>query len=161
MSGFFRGYYRYTALLNRVWPTTTIDGREFRVFPSVCKPLGNEQVLAEYVPTGKSVLEIGCGSGIITLFLAAKSRHVTAVDISPDAIENTRFNMGTYGVENVSVLLGDAFESVEGRFEVVVSNPPWMDFEFGIRSGCGPLLRRCSRAYSRNRGDSWSTMGSS
>ncbi len=131
MSGFFRSYYRYTAFLNRVWPTTTIDGKEFRVLPSVCRPLGNEQVLADYVPPGKSVLEIGCGSGIITLFLAAKSRHVTAVDISPDAIENTRLNMDTYNVENVSVLLSNAFDSVEGRFEVVVSNPPWMDFEFG------------------------------
>lgn len=131
MSGFFRGYYHYTSLLNRAWPTTTIDGREFTVFPSVCKPLGNEQVLADYVPPGKNVLEIGCGSGIITLFLAAKSRHVTAVDISPDAIENTRVNMATFGVENVSVLLGNAFDTVEGRFEVVASNPPWMDFEFG------------------------------
>ena len=93
--------------------------------------MGNEQVLADYIPSGKSVLEIGCGSGIITLFLAAKSKHVTAVDISPDAIENTRINMDTYNVENVSLLLGNAFNRVEGRFEIVVSNPPWMDFEFG------------------------------
>jgi len=86
--------------------------------------LGNEQVLADYIPYGKSVLEIGCGSGIVTLFLAAKSRHVTAVDISPDAIENTRINMDTNNVENVSLVLGNAFDSVEGRYEVVVSNPP-------------------------------------
>ena len=129
LSSFFRGYYRYTAFLNRLWPSTQIDGKEFRVFPSVCKPLGNEQVLADYVPADKNVLEIGCGSGIITLFLAARSREVTAVDISPEAVENTRLNLATYGVQNVSVHLGDAFESIDGRFDVVACNPPWMDVD--------------------------------
>jgi methylase of polypeptide subunit release factors len=91
--------------------------------------LGNEQVLADYVPADKNVLEIGCGSGIITLFLAAKSRQVTAVDISPEAVENTRLNMATYGVQNVTVHQGDAFESLDGRFDVVACNPPWMDVD--------------------------------
>ncbi len=129
LSSFFRGYYRYTRSLNRLWPSTEIAGREFAVFPSVCKPLGNEQVLADYVPADKNVLEIGCGSGIITLFLAAKSQHVTAVDISPEAVENTKLNMAAYGVQNVSVHLGDAFESIDGRFDVVACNPPWMDVD--------------------------------
>jgi release factor glutamine methyltransferase len=129
MSGFFRGYYRYTAFLNRLLPTTKVDGRVVRVLPSVCKPLGNEQVLAEYVPAGKNVLEIGCGSGIITLFLADKSTHVTAVDVSADAVDNTRINLAANAIENVTVILGNAFDKVGGSFDVVASNPPWVDFE--------------------------------
>ena len=129
MSGFFRGYYRYTAFLNRLVPTPDIDGHPFRVLPSVCKPLGNEQVIVDYIPSGKNVLEIGCGSGIITLYAAKKSRHVTAVDISPDAVENTRINLAAQGIENVEVLLSNSFESVSGEYEVVISNPPWMDVE--------------------------------
>jgi release factor glutamine methyltransferase len=129
MSGFFRGYYRYTSLLNRLLPTTKVDGRVVRVLPSVCKPLGNEQVLARYVPAGKNVLEIGCGSGIITIFLADKSAHVTAVDISADAVENTRMNVAANGARNVTVILGNAFDKAEGVFDVVASNPPWVDFE--------------------------------
>jgi release factor glutamine methyltransferase len=129
MSGFFRGYYRYTAFLNRLLPTTKVDGRVIRVLPSVCKPLGNEQVLAEYVPAGKNVLEIGCGSGIITLFLADKSTHVTAVDVSADAVDNTRINLAANAIENVTVILGNAFDKVGGSFDVVASNPPWVDFE--------------------------------
>ncbi len=129
ISGFFRGYYRYTAFLNRLLPTTKVDGHVIKVLPSVCKPLGNEQVLAEYVPTSKNVLEIGCGSGVITLFLADKSSHVTAVDISEDAVDNTRINLAANGIENVTLVLGNAFEKVSGLFDVVASNPPWVDFE--------------------------------
>lgn len=129
MSGFFRAYYRYTAMLNRLFPTSVVDGMTVTVLPSVCKPLGNEQVLADYVPAGKNVLEIGCGSGIITVFLAAKSARVTAVDISLDAVENTRRNLADNGFHNVEVILGDAFEKVQGEFDVIASNPPWMDFQ--------------------------------
>ncbi|OFW59526.1 MAG: hypothetical protein A2133_10445 [Actinobacteria bacterium RBG_16_64_13] len=129
MSGFFRGYYRYTAFLNRLVRTADINGRPFRVLPSVCKPLGNEQVIVDYIPSGKNVLEVGCGSGIITLYAAMKSKHVTAVDVSPDAIENTRANLAAQGIENVTVFASDCFESVSGEYEVVISNPPWMDLE--------------------------------
>jgi release factor glutamine methyltransferase len=129
LSGFFRGYYRYTAFLNRMIAEPRINGIPFVIAPSVCRPLGNEQVVAEYIPTGKTVLEIGCGSGIITFYAALKSAHVTAVDISPDAIENTKLNMTRLGVKNVDVVLGDAFDCVTGTFDVVMSNPPWVDFE--------------------------------
>jgi methylase of polypeptide subunit release factors len=129
LSSFFRGYYRYTALLNRLVPAAKVDGRAFTVFPSVCRPLGNEQVVAEYVPPGKNVLEIGCGSGIITLYAAQKSRHVTAVDVSPEAVQNTKINLAAQRLENVSVARSDGFQEVRGTFDVVISNPPWVNFE--------------------------------
>jgi release factor glutamine methyltransferase len=129
LSGFFRGYYRYTAFLNRLVKSADINGRPFKVLPSVCMPLGNEQVIIDYIPSGKNVLEVGCGSGIITLYAAMKSKHVTAVDISPHAVENTKLNVAAQGMENVTVLLSDGFKSVSGEFEVVVSNPPWMNLE--------------------------------
>lgn len=130
MSGFFRCYYPYTALLNRLVPTPEIGGRPFKVLPSVCKPLGNEQVVVDHIPAGKDVLEVGCGSGIITVYAAMKSKHVTAVDISPDAVENTKLNVAAQGLQNVTVLRSNGFESVSGQFEVIISNPPWIAFEF-------------------------------
>jgi release factor glutamine methyltransferase len=131
MSAFFHGYYRYTALLNRLVPTPDVNGRPFSVMPSVCKPLGNEQVLVDHIPSGKNVLEIGCGSGIVTLYAAMKSKHVTAVDIGPDALDNTKANLAAQGIDNVTVLAGNGFDSVSGEFDVVISNPPWVDFELG------------------------------
>jgi release factor glutamine methyltransferase len=131
LSGFFRAYYRHAALLNRLVPTADVNGRPFKVFPSVCKPLGNEHVIVEHIPSGKNVLEVGCGSGIITLHAAMKSGHVTAIDVSPDAIENTRVNLAAQGAENVTVYVSDCFASVSGEYDVVISNPPWMGLQLG------------------------------
>jgi release factor glutamine methyltransferase len=131
VSGFFRGYYRYTALLNRLVPAADISGRPFKVFPSVCKPLGNEQVIVDYIPSEKNVLEVGCGSGIITLHAAMKSGHVTAVDVSPDAVQNTKLNLAAQGIENATVYVSDCFASVSGEYDVVISNPPWMGLQLG------------------------------
>ncbi len=128
-SGFFRCYYRYTALLNRLVPNVQVNGRPFEVLPSVCKPLGNEHVVVDHIPEGKNVLEVGCGSGIITVYAALKSGHVTAVDISPDAVDNTKINIAAQGLQNVTVLCSDGLEAVSGQFDVVISNPPWVDFE--------------------------------
>jgi release factor glutamine methyltransferase len=127
-SGFFRCYYAYTGILNRLLATPDIDGRPFKVLPSVCKPLGNEHTVVDHIPEGKTVLELGCGSGIITVHAAKKSKHVTAVDISPDAVENTKSNVAAQGLANVTVLESDGFAAVSGQFEVIISNPPWVDF---------------------------------
>jgi release factor glutamine methyltransferase len=114
--------------LNRLVPTPDIDGRPFKVLPSVCKPLGNEQTVVDHIPSGRTVLELGCGSGIITVYAAKKSRHVTAVDISPDAVENTKMNVAAQGLDNVTVLVSNGFDAVSGSYEVIISNPPWVDF---------------------------------
>ena len=129
VSGFFRCYYPYTGLLNRLFPSPKINERPFTVLPSVCKPLGNEQTVVDHMPAGKNVLELGCGSGIITIYAALKSAHVTAVDISPDAVRNTALNVAAQGLENVTVKESNGFENVSGRFDVVISNPPWIDFD--------------------------------
>ena len=128
VSGFFRCYYAYTGVLNRVVTTPDVNGRPFKVLPSVCKPLGNEQTVVDHIPAGKSVLELGCGSGIITIYAATMSKHVTAVDISPDAVENTKINVAAQGLENVTVFESDGFAAVSGQFEVIISNPPWVGF---------------------------------
>jgi release factor glutamine methyltransferase len=129
LSVVFRGYYGYTGVLNRLLPDTQVEGLPFKVLPSVCKPLGNEHTIVDYLPEGKNVLEIGCGSGIITLYAARKSSQVTAVDISPAAVENTKMNLAAHGIANVIVHLSDGFQRVQGSFDVVLSNPPWENFE--------------------------------
>jgi release factor glutamine methyltransferase len=108
--------------------TSSTTLREFKVLPSVCKPLGNEQTVVDHIPADKTVLELGCGSGIITVYAAKKSKHVTAVDISPGAVENTKMNVAAQGLENVTVLESNGFAAVSGQFEVIISNPPWVDF---------------------------------
>ena len=77
------------------------------------------------------ILDLGTGSGAIALALAAEwpGATVTATDASADALEVARANAATLGLaERIRFLAGHWFEPVgaQERFEVVVSNPPYI-----------------------------------
>lgn len=86
------------------------------------------------VVRGKSVLEIGTGTGIVALCCAqAGASHVVATDINPWAIRNCVFNAKELKFETVieprqvPLKTPDAWSVIgdEERFDVIVSNPPW------------------------------------
>jgi release factor glutamine methyltransferase len=72
-----------------------------------------------------SVLEVGCGTGIISIHCARSGAKVTAVDINPMAVECARENAKLNGTDIV-VLSSDLFEVVEGRFDLIIFNPPYL-----------------------------------
>jgi release factor glutamine methyltransferase len=76
------------------------------------------------------VLDLGCGSGVNSVFCAPKAREVVAVDISDQAVENTRENCRIHGLANVSVAKSDMFSNVQGRFDMIVANPPYVAADF-------------------------------
>ena len=62
-------------------------------FDGVYEPAEDSWLMVNNLPDFQgSVLEIGCGSGIISLHLAQRGNEVTAVDINPKAVEATKFN---------------------------------------------------------------------
>ena len=96
-------------------------------FEGVYEPAEDSELMVNHLPeiTG-SVLEIGCGTGIISVHLASKGAQVTAVDLNPKAVEATRFNSMNNGVK-IEVMEGDMFAPVEGRrFGTIVCNPPYL-----------------------------------
>ena len=91
-----------------------------------------------------TVLELYCGAGTISLFLAKRAKRVIGAEIIPEAIENARLNAERNGVKNAEFFCADASEAAarflkEGiRPEAVVVDPPrrGMD-ESAIRAVCG------------------------
>lgn len=80
----------------------------------------------------RRLLEIGCGSGLVSLALARRNMEVVAVDISMEACRNTLVNFKGNRLQGVvHVINGDlatAFrENLE--FDVVMSNPPYLPVE--------------------------------
>ena len=64
---------------------------------------------------GNVVYDIGCGSGSISVEAALqieKSGKVYAIDIDPKAVELTKKNLSKFGIDNVSVILGNAKEKI-------------------------------------------------
>jgi release factor glutamine methyltransferase len=120
-------------------PTAYLTGaREFfghrlAVDPRVLIPRPETEALAELalpaLPEGGAALDLGTGSGAlaIALSLARPSASVTAVDLSPEALEVARANAATLGAA-VGFLAGDLYAPLAAgqRFDVIVSNPPYV-----------------------------------
>lgn len=75
------------------------------------------------------VLDIGCGSGLISLMLAqrAPSAHVVGIEIDADAANDARGNVASSPfANNVEVVTGDALHfAPQCLFDLIVSNPPY------------------------------------
>ena len=75
--------------------------------------------------TGKSVLDCGCGTGILGIVASRLgANRVFGYDIDEWSSENAKHNAALNGVDNLDVLLGDAsvLDSVKEEFDVVIAN---------------------------------------
>jgi len=109
--------------------------REFLVTDAVLIPRPDTELLVELAlerlpkqQPGK-LLDLGTGSGIIALSLAAERPEsvVIAADINPKALAIAKQNASRLGVENARFLESDWFENiVDYGFDIVVSNPPYI-----------------------------------
>ena len=84
---------------------------------------------------GAKCMDMGCGNGIQTAaLLASGARHVTCVDVNPDALRATKQVVDHYfggqkkNIRHVSSFLFDHVERAE-KFDVVVFNPPYVPSE--------------------------------
>jgi precorrin-6B methylase 2 len=130
LKAFMAFWYPYVGALNRLWPTTTVAGKRLVIAPGVYKPLENEHACAAYCKLGDRVLDLGSGSGVNTLFVAKRAREVMAVDISPAAVANTEQNCRRHGVTNVVIKQSDMFSAVDGKFDLILANPPYVAVAF-------------------------------
>ena len=101
------------------------------------------------VSPGERVLEIGCGSGVVSIHCAKNGCTVTAVDINPSAVECTEENARLNDVA-IDVRGSDLFQNVPERFDTIVFNLPYLpvidEGELakawsGGEDGMGPLPR--------------------
>lgn len=73
------------------------------------------------------VADIGCGYGVISIFLAKKypTFKFTMVDVNNRVLELSKKNIELNKIENeVEVLESSSFDNVEGNFDIVLTNPP-------------------------------------
>ncbi|MBI3794000.1 MAG: peptide chain release factor N(5)-glutamine methyltransferase [Nitrospinae bacterium] len=122
-------------------PIAYITGRKefhnyvFKVDRSVLIPRQETEELAEAAlkrfsnSTPLSVADVGTGSGCIaiTLGLERPSWQITAVDVCEEALVVARQNAAELGAKNTAFFKSDVLSGVEGKFDLIVSNPPYID----------------------------------
>jgi release factor glutamine methyltransferase len=107
------------------------DGIKVRVFPSVFHPgfFGSTRFLLEHLHQqnleNRTLLELGSGSGLISVFAAKNGAIVTAIDLSPTAVKNTKANALANGIE-IQVMQSNLFDGIPKQtFDWIVINPPY------------------------------------
>lgn len=115
-------------------PTVFGDG----LHPTTATCLG---VLAGLVSPGTRVLDVGCGSGALSIVAARAGAVVTAIDVDPVAVEATRANASNNGVavEASTTPLAE----VAGTYDVVVANlsaQPIIELADELRRVCAGTL---------------------
>lgn len=81
--------------------------------------------LAKQDLKGSTFLDVGSGSGILSVMAARKGANVTAIDLSPEAINNSRLNANRNSV-SINVIQSDLFDNLKNqKFDWIVINPPF------------------------------------
>ncbi len=112
--------------------------KDFIVSPDVLIPRPDTELLVEMAlelitsRQKKRILDLGTGSGVIGLSIAAERPKITVVatDISAEALQIAKLNAKHLHITNVEFALGAWFDAlandVEQKFDIIVSNPPYV-----------------------------------
>ena len=106
-------------------------GRMFQITDDVLDPRGDtETLIAEALKTpAKRILDLGTGSGILGITLAAEQVDAVVVvtDISKAALVVAQNNAKRHHVEDrIEFIESDWFDSLDGKFDLIISNPPYI-----------------------------------
>lgn len=97
-------------------------------------PRPETEQLVEYLcdltwPESPRMLDVGTGSGVIALSLAARfpNAELHAVDLSPDALTLARENAERLGIpDRINFMQGHLLDPIEGKFDLIAANLPYV-----------------------------------
>lgn len=111
--------------------------REFQVTTEVLIPRPDTELLIELslslLPKHPlNILDLGTGSGIIGITLAAERPdcRITACDVSPSALDVAESNARKLNIQNITFIHSNWLENINDKnFDLIISNPPYIDAE--------------------------------
>jgi methylase of polypeptide subunit release factors len=126
--------------LHSAFPTTDVDSVFFG--PDTYRYLREIQTQIASATDVKRAVDIGAGAGPGAIWLALQhpNAEVYAIDINDKALEFTMINAEVAGANNVKPLTSDLLTAVEGEFDLITANPPY-------------LVDKDQRAYRHGGGD--------
>ena len=115
------------------WGEYPLENLTIKTLPGVFSrdglDIGSQLLLSTLTPHTKGkVLDVGCGAGVLATVLASHSPKVrlSLCDVSAPAVEASRATLAANGIEG-EVFASNVFSEVNGRFDMIISNPPFHD----------------------------------
>ena len=136
----------------------TYRDKTIQLLPHVYEPAEDSfllvDALLEHIQNGERVLEVGCGSGIVSVFASNIASSVVATDLNPHAVKCAAGN-------GVPVVRTDLYSGLIGTFDLIVFNPPYLPTSKNERLGGwddlmldgGPNGRRTIARFLKGIGD--------
>jgi len=117
--------------ITKIFGKAFFCGSEFVVNEHVLSPRFDTELLVEsaleYIKPNDRVLDLCTGSGCIAVSIAKRvNAYVEGADISKKALKVAKINTKKHNV-NVDMYQSDMFSKVQGKFNVIVSNPPYIE----------------------------------
>lgn len=119
--------------LQHVLGVVSFHHRDFKSDARALIPRPETEELAEWILSMSmsddlKVLDMGCGSGVLGLTLAAERPgwHVTLADVSEDALALAKENAAALGINNAHLVHSDLFSAIEGEFDGIAANLPYV-----------------------------------
>jgi 16S rRNA (guanine1207-N2)-methyltransferase len=127
------------------------------VFSKKYLDFGSRLLLETYLKNESEplkVLDVGCGYGFIgSVISVVNNSYVDMIDVNKRAVHLTQMNIKNNKIKNAVCFESNIYESVEGLYDVVITNPP-------IRTGRETVLTflRDSKKYLKPGGELWFVM---
>ena len=117
--------------ITKIFGKAYFYGEEFVVNKHVLSPRFDTELLVDkaidYIKPNDRVLDLCTGSGCIAVSIAKNTEaYVEACDISQKALKIAKKNVKKHNVK-VDVYQSNMFEKVQGKFNVIISNPPYIE----------------------------------
>ena len=119
--------------LSRIFGMREFYGRRFHINEFTLDPRPDSETLIEavlkYTGRKQTILDLGTGTGclLITLLAEIPDARGVAVDVSVDALKIAQKNAHEHDVEpRIKFLESDWFSKVDGLFDIIISNPPYI-----------------------------------
>ncbi|NIF33278.1 16S rRNA (guanine(1207)-N(2))-methyltransferase RsmC [Enterobacter sp. Cy-643] len=136
---------------NSWWDEYPHEGMTVKTLPGVFSrdglDTGSKLLLSTLTPHTKGkVLDVGCGAGVLAITLANHSPKVrlTLSDVSAPAVAASRATLAANGIEG-EVIASNVYSEINGRFDMIISNPPFHDGMQTSLDAAHQLIRGAAR----------------
>ena len=112
------------------YTTIKVGNYKYRVYPNSFFQVNTDMIsklydkVKEYSGKGDSLLDLYCGAGTISIYLADKFKRVRGIEINKDAIKSADLNKEINKIDNISFELGSVSNNLSIHEDIVVVDPP-------------------------------------